>query len=61
MDANPQDILPHLLSAGILKEENCSSMFQKMFQEMRKSAPNLTKAYDSLSVEQKKTMGIAIF
>lgn len=58
MDANPKTVLYHLLSAGILKEENCLSMFKEMVKELRKSAPTLSKIYDSMSSQEKKDLGI---
>lgn len=58
MDANPTTVLYHLLSDGILKEENCLSMFEEMVKELRKSAFTLSKIYDSMSSKEKQDLGI---
>ena len=58
MDADPKTVLYHLLSKEILEEENCVSIFKEMIKELRKSAPTLSKVYDSMSTEEKKALGI---
>ena len=61
MDANPKTVLYHLLSKEILEEENCVSMFKEMIKELRRSAPTLSKIYDSMSSEERKSLGIVDF
>jgi hypothetical protein len=61
MDANPKDVLYHLLSAEILREENCTTMFKDMISEMRDSAPTLTKIYDEMPSSEKKELDIVEF
>lgn len=61
LDADPKSVLYHLLSAGILHEENCVTMFKDIIAEMRKSAPVLTEAYDAMSSKEKQELDIVEF
>lgn len=58
-DAEPRAVLSHLLPAGILKEENCLSMFQEMIKTMQLLAPKLYKLYTSLLPQQRQELGVA--
>jgi hypothetical protein len=48
-DGNPMAILSHLLSPGILKEENCKTMFKEVIKTMYENGKTLSKAYNSLT------------
>lgn len=61
MDADSRKVLYHLFSAGILREENCASLFKAMIAEMRQSAPTLTKVYDAMSSQEKQELGVIDF
>lgn len=61
MDADPKNVLNNLLSADILGEENCVTMFRDMVAEMRKSAPTLTRVYDAMSSAEKQEFGVVDF
>ncbi|MBU1327133.1 hypothetical protein KKB64_04685 [Patescibacteria group bacterium] len=61
MDADPKNVLYLLLSADILGEENCVTMFRDMVAEMRKSAPTLTRVYDEMSSAEKQDLGVVDF
>lgn len=56
--ADPKMVLYHLLSDGILHEENCPSIFQEMVNEMSRSAPTLLKHYENMISEDRKTLGV---
>lgn len=57
-EGDPKEILSHLLSAGILKEENCKTMFKEVVKTMHKRAKILSKVYDLLSPEEFKDFDI---
>ncbi len=57
-DADPRMVLYHLLSDGILHEENCPSIFQEMINRMTQSAPKLLQYYEAMTPEDRKTLGI---
>ena len=57
-EADPKVVLAHLLSAGVLEEENCLTMFKDLIAKMRESAPTLTKVYDSMFSEERLDLGV---
>lgn len=54
-----ENILSHLLSGGVLKEENCYSAFDKLAQALMTEAPNLVKTYEELTSSQRTVLDIA--
>lgn len=60
-DADPKMVLYHLLSRGILEEQNCHSMFKEIIEEMKRSAPTLSRIYTQMSKEERGELGIVDF
>jgi len=60
-DADPKMVLYHLLSAEILHEENCPSMFRQIIAEIEKNAPVLSRTYSLMSKTERKKLGIVDF
>lgn len=56
--ANPLAVLSHCLSPGILQEENCGSIFNKIGKALSIYAPDLWRDYTGLSNEEKSTADI---
>jgi hypothetical protein len=56
--AEPRMVIYHLLSAGILHEENCPSIFQQMINEMTRSAPTLLGYYESMTTKERNLLGV---
>lgn len=48
LDANPERVLYHLFSLGILKEEGCKTMFKQTLDLVEKKAPILWSTYQRL-------------
>lgn len=47
--ADPETVLSHILSPGILKEENCRTMYKEIATSLRQNAPLLWKTYVDLA------------
>lgn len=58
---DPKIVLGHLLSIGVLKEQNCTSMYREIYKQIRSVAPRLFKAYSELSKADMKKEEIAKF
>lgn len=52
LDANPNRVIYHLFSMGILQEQGCKDMFKKTFSTLEKKAPNLWSTYQKLLQEK---------
>lgn len=59
--ADPKMVLYHLLSDDILKEENCSTLFKEVIDEIEHTAPTLSALYKSMSFKDRKDLGIVDF
>jgi hypothetical protein len=55
---NPKAILGHTLEPGILKEENCRTMYREVISSLKENAPNLWRYYESLSSDERDKAGI---
>ena len=60
-DADPKDVLYHLLPANILREENCPSLFHNLIETMEKLSPKLRNLYKSISSQDRQELGIVDF
>lgn len=61
LDANPKAVLSHVLSADILQEEGCKTIFYEIKHKIDESAPILRKTYDSMSSDELTAEGIINF
>lgn len=52
--ADPISVLSHILSPGILKEENCHTMFKEIASALRQNAPQLWETYKDLAQNPEK-------
>jgi len=55
---DPKEILGHTLEPGILKEENCRTMYREVIAALREKAPRLWAYYESLSSGERGKAGI---
>jgi hypothetical protein len=58
-DAGPEAVLSHLLPEGILREENCQSLFDDLVLRLREAAPKLYGVYRNISRERRRGLGMA--
>jgi hypothetical protein len=61
LDADPKAVLSHVLSADMLQEEVCKTIFVEIKREIDESAPTLRKTYDSMSKAERETEGMISF
>lgn len=61
LDADPKAVLSHVLAQGILEEEGSRIIFKEIKKRIGQWAPNLKKAYDSMSSEERTSLGIINF
>lgn len=54
----PKAILGHTLEPGILKEENCRTMYLEVIFSLKENAPNLWRYYEGLSVGEREKAGM---
>jgi hypothetical protein len=50
-----------LLASGILKEQNCRTMFAEIFDELQRAAPTLYDVYTNMPKEEREKYGIINF
>jgi hypothetical protein len=56
--ANPKQLLKHIVSTGKIKEDNCFSVYNQIFEAMKKSAPSLWSIYSTLTISEKEALHI---
>lgn len=61
LDANPKDVLSHVLANGILIEEGTKTMFDEIKSRIDRFAPVLRETYNAMSEEDRKAAGIINF
>ncbi len=52
MGAHPDEVLSHVLSPGILAEENCKTLFKEVVRDLEKNAPVLWSHYQKIPQDQ---------
>ncbi len=57
-DADPRDVLGHILPAEILEEENCQITLREFINDLQNYAPALMALYKNLTPPEEKGLGV---